>query len=194
MDWSANAEWRSPEVPAVVVERDSERLREPGRAAGESAERPRGSWIGISAPTPAGHRADPGEGLERPDEDAARSSRSARDGVETVVKSVGPEDVRDAAGPVEEPVAARPKGRVRRAVLRTEVRFGLHDAPGGECAPELGDEHATEEVPGDGGGGSLVEAAWEHRARAERNRTHGKAGPASGYSSPPLTSTIAPWT
>jgi hypothetical protein len=194
MGWGVNGEWRHPEVTAVVSERDPERLREPGRAAGESAECPRRCGAGISLPPPAGHRVDTEEGLERPDEDAARSPRGARDGVETVVEAVGPEDVRDAAGPVEEPVAPRPEGRVRGAVLGTEVRLGLHDAPGRQRAPELGDEDAAEKVPGHGGGRSLVEAAGEHGTRADRSRARDSAGPASGYSSPPLTSTIAPWT
>jgi hypothetical protein len=192
--WRVNAERRQPEVPAVVAHGDPERLGEPGRAAGEGAERPRGSWAGVSLPAPPGHGADSGDGLERPDEDAARGPRGARDGVETVVEAIGPKDVRDAPGPVEEPAAAGPEGRVRGTVFRSEVRLGLHDAPRGEGTPELGDDHAAEKVPGDGGGGSLVEPAREHGTRAAESRARGRAGPASAYSSPPLTSTIAPWT
>ena len=79
-------------------------------------------------------------------------------------------DVGVAAVAVEEGVAARPERRVGGAVLRTQVRLGLDDAPGGLRTAASRDEHAAEQRPRDDGGPAPIERARQRHRRAVSGR------------------------
>jgi hypothetical protein len=129
---------RAPrEVGAVVAQRQAERACEIARAARETPH------VGGRAASTR-HRPDAGQRLQRSDQHAAGTAGGVGDRVQAVMDAVVEIDVRMAAGAVEQMVAARPEGGVRRLVFGPEVRLHLDDATRGRRASSPRDDDAPQ--------------------------------------------------
>ena len=128
-------------VDAALFGADRERaaqlarpVREPARVRREGA--------------PRGHQLEPGDGLERADEDGVRLAVAGDDDVESPVHPVDEVDVRVARRP-EHRLGARGAsfGAVCGKVSRAAVGLGLDDAPGGDAFGRVVHEELAEASP-----------------------------------------------
>src|SRR5690606_29451009 len=160
---------------AILPPRDPHRRGELARTVGEGA-------IGAIVAAAPAHGIQPLEGLDCPDEHGGRVPLRAGDDVQAPVHAVDPVDVGDPRRPEHRLVARRAADalrRVRRRVVRPDVRLGFDDAPRRRCTAEGRNQNGAEEVACDLLGGSIVETPRKRSA----------SGPA-GHQSPPASTFV----
>ncbi len=158
----------SRQICAVVAQRQPERASQVAGSAGQAR---RGGRHAAAAR----HGRDAGKWLERADEDTAGTPRGVGDRVQAVVHAVVQIDIRVATGPVEQMMAAGPKGGVRGLVFGPEVRLDLDDAARRRRTPTPRNDDAPKEIASDGRRRTEIELAAKRprRDRASPSRAAG---------------------